>query len=56
MIMDKTVLYSLLEQYINDTDKNQIIKDIKEVFTDMDIITFLVKARFLPNWLMDELD
>ena len=56
MIMDKAVLYSLLEPYIEDTDKEQIIKDIKEVFTYMDIIIFLVKAGVLPNWLMDELD
>ena len=54
--MDKAVLYSYLKQYINDTDKEQIIKDIEHAFKDRDIIILLVKAGVLPNWLMDELD
>lgn len=48
--MDKGVLYSLLEQYIDATDKEQIIKDIKNAFTDTDINILLVEAGFLPNY------
>ena len=54
--MDKAVLYSYLKQYINDTNKEQIIKDIEHAFKDKYIIILLVKAGVLPNWLMDELD
>ena len=54
--MDKAVLYSYLKQYINDTNKEQIIKDIEHAFKDKYIIILLVKAVVLPNWLMDELE
>ena len=54
--MDKFVLYSYLKQYINDTDKEQIINDIEHAFKDKYIIILLVKAGVLPNGLMDELD
>ena len=54
--MDKGVLYSYLKQYINDTDKEQIIEDIEHAFKDKYIIILLVKAGVLPNWLMGELD
>ena len=54
--MDKAVLYSYLKQYINDTNKEQIIKDIEHAFKDKHIIILLVKAGVLPNWLMDELE
>ena len=54
--MDKAVLYSYLKQYINDTNKEQIIKDIEHAFKNKYIIILLVKAGVLPNWLMDELE
>lgn len=48
--MDKSVLYSLLEQYIDDADKEQIIRDIKSAFTDRDIRILLEEANYLPNY------
>ena len=48
--MDKSVLYSLLEQYINATNKEQIIRDIKHAFTDRDIRILLEEANYLPNY------
>lgn len=46
--MDKSVLYSLLEQYIDNADKEQIIKDIKNAFTDRNIRILLEEANYLP--------
>ena len=48
--MDKAVLYSLLEQYIDNADKEQIVRDIKHAFTDRDIRILLEEAGFLPNY------
>ena len=48
--MDKTVLYSLLEQYIDNADKEQIIRDIKHAFTDRDIRILLEEVNYLPNY------
>ena len=48
--MDKSILYSLLEQYIDDTDKEQIVRDIKHAFTDRDIRILLEEANYLPNY------
>lgn len=48
--MDKSVLYSLLEQYIDNADKEQIIRDIKNAFTDRDIRILLEEANYLPNY------
>ena len=48
--MDKSVLYSLLEQYIDNADKEQIIRDIKNAFTDIDIRILLEEANYLPNY------
>ena len=48
-IMDKAVLYSLLEQYIDNADKEQIVRDIKHAFTDRDIRILLEEAGYLHN-------
>ena len=48
--MDKSILYSLLEQYIDAADKEQIVKDIKNSFTDRDIRILLEEANYLPNY------
>ena len=48
--MDKSVLYSLLEQYIDDADKEQIIRDIKHAFTDRDIRILLEEANYLHSY------
>ena len=48
--MDKSVLYSLLEQYIDAADKEQIIRDIKHAFTDRDIRILLEEANYLPSY------
>ena len=48
--MDKAVLYSLLEQYIDAADKEQIVLDIKHAFTDRDIRILLEEAGYLPNY------
>lgn len=48
--MDKSVLYSLLENYINNTNKELIIRDIKSAFTDRDIRILLEEANYLPNY------
>lgn len=47
--MDKSVLYSLLEQYIDNADKEQIIRDIKNAFTDRNIRILLEEANYLPD-------
>ena len=47
--MDKSVLYSLLEQYIDNADKEQIIRDIKNAFTDRYIRILLEEANYLPD-------
>ena len=49
-VMDKSVLYSLLEKYINNTNKNLIIRDIKSAFTDRDIRILLEEANYLPSY------
>ena len=48
--MDKGVLYSLLEQYIDATNKEQIVRDIKHAFTDRDIRILLEEANYLPSY------
>ena len=45
--MDKAVLYTLLEQYVDDTDKEQIVLDIKHAFTDRYIEILLEEAGYL---------
>ena len=45
--MDKAVLYSLLEQYIDSADKKKIVLDIKRAFTDRDIEILLREASYL---------
>ena len=47
--MDKSVLYSLIEQYIDNADKEQIIRDIKNAFTDRNIRILLEEANYLPD-------
>ena len=47
--MDKSVLYSLLEQYIDNADKEQIKRDIKNAFTDRNIRILLEEANYLPD-------
>ena len=44
--MDKAVLYSLLEQYIDSADKEQIVLAIKRAFTDRDIEILLREVNY----------
>lgn len=48
--MDKAILYSLLEQYVYNTDKEQIILDIKRTFITKDIEIFIKKVSYLHSF------